>query len=125
MIELYQKTGRYEPGWLGVYYVPVDDELKENLGLSHNYGAYLTNDEENKYQGVLEDSPAQKAGLQKDDLILEVNGIKIDEANPLSEIIQNYQANQVITVRIYRNGITLLKNVTLEEWPEGLDPLKP
>ncbi|MBU4331950.1 S1C family serine protease [Patescibacteria group bacterium] len=125
MIEFYQKTGRYEPAWLGVYYVPVNDELKNQLNLPYNYGAYLTNDEDNKYNGILPNSPAESAGLQKDDLILEINGIKIDENNPLADIIQKYQANTLISLRIYRNGIQLSKNVTLGKWPEELDPLKP
>ena len=125
MVEWYQKTGKYEPGWLGVYYIPVDSEVQNELGLAYNYGAYLTNDEDNKYDGVLPNSPAEKAGLKKDDLILEVNGIRIDSGNPLNEMISNYQANQVITLRIYKNGVGILKNVNLEKWPEYLDPLEP
>ena len=85
----------------------------------------MTNDEDNKYDGVLPNSPAEKAGLKKDDLILEVNGIRIDSGNPLNEMISNYQANQVITLRIYKNGVGILKNVNLEKWPEYLDPLEP
>lgn len=125
MIEIYKKTGRYEPGWLGVYYVPIDDEAMTELKLNYNYGAYLTNDEQNRYQGVLPNSPAEKAGLTKGDLILEINGIRVDSGTPLNDIIQNYQAGESINVRIERNGIQLVKNVALESWPEGLNPLKP
>lgn len=125
MILTYKKTGKFEPGWLGVYYILNDDEVKKLYGLPHNYGAYLTTDESGTYYGVLENSPAQKAGLKMDDLLLEVNGVKITEDNPLADLVQEHLAHQVITLKIYRNEITFRKNVVLGKWPEELDPLNP
>jgi len=66
---------------------------------------------------VREESPAAKAGLQTDDIILEVDGRKIDKNNTLGSLIQRYSIGDTITLKILRGGDTLTVKVTLEERP--------
>lgn len=125
MVELYKKTGKYEPGWMGIYYVPVNAAARKEYNLAYNYGAYLISEESGKYPAVKEGSPADEGGLLEGDLILEINSTRINENNPLSDIIQSHRAGETIRLRIYRNGMGLVKNVVLGKWPTDLDPLNP
>jgi len=53
---------------------------------------------------VIENSPAQRAGLQKGDVIIEVDGTKITSMNQLSSIINDHEIGDTISVTIVRNG---------------------
>lgn len=56
--------------------------------------------------GVLEDSPAQKVGLLKDDQIIAINGNKVFRLEPLIETIRENEGKE-ITLTILRNGTKL------------------
>lgn len=51
---------------------------------------------------ILKDSPAAKAGLEAEDIILEINGIKVDENNSLGNLIQRYSVGESIMAKIRR-----------------------
>jgi len=58
-------------------------------------GAYVT--------GVEKDSPAEAAGMQKGDIIVDVDGEVITDSNALVSFIQeNYKAGDTINVKVYR-----------------------
>jgi len=61
-------------------------------------------------------SPAEKAGLVKGDIILEINGEKISKSNSLAKIISRYNPKETITLKILRNKQEIIKNVVLGEW---------
>ncbi len=59
--------------------------------------------------------PADQAGLKENDIILEVNGQKIDQANGLAELIQRYQAGDRIELRVLRQAEEKIIKVELGE----------
>ena len=67
--------GRVTRGWLGVTVQALNKELADSFGLDSTHGA-LVNE-------VIEDSPADKAGLKRGDIIVEYDGTRVDELNDL------------------------------------------
>ena len=112
-IESVKKTGKIIVPYLGVRYLLINDEIKEKQNLPVNYGALLQKTEEGP--AVMPNSPAAKAGLQAEDIILEFNGQKITQSNSLGSLIQKYQVGDTITLKVLRSGKELTLQVTLEE----------
>ena len=73
-----------------------------------NYGAAV--DE------VVEDSPADKAGIQKDDIIISIDNEVISKASEVSSKITNYNVGDKITIGLIRDNKTLSVEVTLAEY---------
>lgn len=91
----------------------INDEIKEKQNLSVNYGVLLRGNDEGP--AVMPDSPAAKAGLQAEDIILELNNQKITQNNSLASLIQKYQVGDTITLKILRNNKQLEFKIILEE----------
>lgn len=53
---------------------------------------------------VLENSPAQKAGLQEGDIITWINNRELDKQNDLADVIATYKSGDKITVSYWRDG---------------------
>ena len=73
-----------------------------------NYGAAV--DE------VVTDSPADKAGIKKDDIIISIDNEVISNANDVSSKITNYNVGDKITIGLIRDNKTLNVEVTLTEY---------
>ena len=83
----------------------VSEDLKKALGLSVDKGVYISQ--------VVENSPAEKAGLKEGDIIVEVEGVEVTSAAELASIIHNYTPNSVVTIKVNRKGKVLNFKVTL------------
>ncbi len=64
---------------------------------------------------VSKNSPAEKAGLQKGDIITAVDGQKVDSGTELVDVIGDLEVGQTLTLDVYRKGETLQIKVTTEE----------
>lgn len=65
---------------------------------------------------VLDDSPAQNAGIQIDDIITKINGELVSDAKDgLAELLAKYKPGDSVTVTIWRNDETVDVKVTLSE----------
>jgi len=117
-IESVKKTGSIKVPYLGVRYLIITPELAKEQKLPVDYGALVRGSE--KGPAVVLNSPAAKAGIQAEDIILEVNGQKIDSAHPLSLLIQKYNINETINLKIQRGNKQIELKATLEERPTDL-----
>ncbi|HEU4620138.1 MAG TPA: DegQ family serine endoprotease [Gammaproteobacteria bacterium] len=88
--------GVVERGWLGVQIQNVDDDLAKSLGLDKAEGALVDD--------VVDDSPASKAGVQTGDVILEVDGGKIDSNRVLSRLVGEHKPGDTVRLRVLRQG---------------------
>ena len=64
---------------------------------------------------VIPGSPADKAGLIENDIILEMNGQKIDTENTLADLIAEKQVGDEVTLKMWHKGDTKEVKVRLEE----------
>ncbi len=102
-------SGKVARGWLGVYIGPLDADMAEALGLDEPKGALVNQ--------VTKDSPADDAGLTEGDVILSVNGKKIDDSNELVNVIANYPPGEKVKVTVWRDGKKKEIKVELGERP--------
>ncbi len=114
-IENVEKNGRIVRPWLGVRYVMINEKIAELNDLEVDYGALLIRGESIMDLAVIPESPADKAGLKEGDIILEVDGKKIDEANSLLKNILSYQPDDKIKLKILRDGEEKIIDLKLEE----------
>ncbi|MBW2109194.1 MAG: DegQ family serine endoprotease, partial [Deltaproteobacteria bacterium] len=96
IIEQLKTSGSVTRGWLGVSIQDVTPELAEYYGLKEPKGAIVGE--------VFEGDPADKAGIQAKDVIVEVDGKKIHNSRDLSRIIAAVPVGKKVDVTVLRNG---------------------
>ena len=112
-IESVEKTGRIVYPFLGVRYVTLNEEIKTKENLPVSEGALLKGDAQSS--AVVAGSPADKAGLKDGDIVVEINGQKLDRDHLLASVIQQYKVGDTISVIYLRNGQRSSTSVTLTE----------
>lgn len=111
-----KKTGSIKAPYIGVRYLLINEEIAKKQNLPESYGALIRGTEEGP--GVVANSPAAKAGLRAEDIILELNGEKISVEKPLATILQKYGIGDTVTLRVQRGKDLLNIKITFEERPE-------
>ena len=101
-LDSYKKSGKIVKPFLGVRYLTVNAEIAKAQNLSIDYGALLVGG--GGQPAVVSGSPADKAGLKAGDIILEINGTKIDENQPLSALLDGYQPGDEIELKVFRDN---------------------
>jgi len=82
--------------WLGVYTQSIDRDLEEAFDLGTDEGVVIVD--------VIDDSPADEAGLRSKDIILEIDRRKIDDGEQLRDMIGDMKAGDEIEMLIFRKG---------------------
>ncbi len=94
--------------WLGVRMSPVPDALKVHVGRG---GLMIGN--------VVVDSPADKAGLERYDVVVSFDGKAIEEMDDLLKAIADAGQGQAVEMVVIRKGKETKLTVTPGEWPEA------
>ena len=110
VVEDLRENGRVTRAWLGVWIQAVDNDLAKAFGLEKAMGALVDD--------IVEDGPAEKAGLKKRDIILEFDGQEITSSNMLPTIVSTRRPGEKKKVKVIRAGKIKTVNVTLGEMPE-------
>ncbi len=105
-------TGKISVPFIGIRYTSIDKTIKEKYKLTVNDGAII-NKSSGGEPGIVKDSPADKAGLKEQDVIISVNKIKINQKNQLSSVIRRFSPGDKIQLEILRDGKTLNIYLTL------------
>ena len=103
------RFGRVKRGWLGVYIQPLTKEFAEAYGVDEEKGAVISD--------VMENSPAEKAGLQRGDVVLTVEGEKVKDSQEFVSKIRNHLAGDKVNLGMVRNKKKLDITVVLGEMP--------
>jgi len=114
-IESVKKTGRIISPYLGVQYLSISPDLAKKENLPVEEGALVRG--EKGSQAVIKNSPAEKAGIKAGDIIISVNGEKINSDHSLASLIQKYNVGDKIVLKVLRNGQELSFEVILAERP--------
>lgn len=118
IIESVEQYGRIVRPYLGVRYILINEEIATKNNLAINYGALIVRGENSSELAIIPGSPADKANLRENDIILEIDGQKIDSDNSLAKIIQKYSPNDEMKLKIWRQGEEKEVVVKLEEYKE-------
>lgn len=111
-----KEYGQIVRPYLGVRYVLVDKILAQENNLAYDYGALVVRGESREQLAVIPGGPADQAGIVENDIILEVNGVRVDEKNSLAKLIQQYLPGDKINIKLYHKGEEKELVVTLEEY---------
>ena len=103
------RSGRVTRGWIGVSIQGLDDDLARSLGLEDTRGALVGS--------VVADGPAARGGLQQGDVILSLNGNRIEDNRDLTQRIGATGVGDTARVEILRGGQRRTLNVRLGERP--------
>ncbi|MEI7765276.1 MAG: trypsin-like peptidase domain-containing protein [bacterium] len=109
-----KSTGKIVRPYLGVRYVAIDASMKEKNNLTVDYGVLVKPGTTASDLAVIPGSPADKAGIVENDIILEMNGIKIDDKNSLASLIRGKNVGDIINLKILHKGVEKIVGVTLE-----------
>jgi len=101
--------------FLGVRYINIDSSLQEENSLPYNYGVIISRGEKITDLAIVPGSPADKAGIVENDIILEVNSEKIDDENTLAKLIAQYKPGEEVKLKVYHRGEEKELSVTLGE----------
>lgn len=117
-VDSIREHGRVVRAYLGVRYVPITPALAKANGLEVEYGVLVARGESVDQLAVIPGSPADKAGLVENDLILEIDGQKLDERHSLASIVRSKSIGDTIHLKVLHRGEEETREVTLGESPE-------
>ena len=114
ILEEVMKYGKIQRPFLGIRYFVLNKEISQANKLPVDYGALIVRENLGE-KAIVKNSAADKAGLKEYDIILELNGEKINEENPLADTLQKYKIGEEISLKILREGKEMNAKLKLEE----------
>ncbi len=109
------KHGRIIRPYMGVRCLMLNKILQERYDLPVDYGALVVKDHIPGTYAVIPDSPAHKAGVKENDIILTINGEKLTEKNELVDVVQNFKVGDELEMTFMRGSKTMKARTVLEE----------
>jgi len=106
--------GRIFRPLVGVRYMMVTPEIAKENNLSRLDGAWVTAGIDHTY-AVMPGSAAELGGIRANDIIFEINAIKIDENNPLLSVVQRFRPGDRIGLKIQRANQVIIREIVLME----------
>jgi len=105
-----KEKGRPDMGWLGVSAQPVTPDIAEAIHLQEPIGAIIN--------AITKGGPADKAGLQRGDVIVELDGKKILDPAELPRMVAFGHIGKTVTLKVIRQGKPLELSALVELKPE-------
>lgn len=115
VFESVKKNGKIVRSFLGVRYIPITKSLQEQNKLTVDYGVLIQRGNTREELAIIPGSPADKAGLVENDIILEIDGQKLQGDVSLAGIIQKHAPGETITLKVLSKTQEKTLTVTLEE----------
>ncbi len=103
------ETGYVARGWLGIEVQAMDRALAESFGLERPRGVLIA--------GILNGGPAGRAGLQPGDVIVGLDGQRVDNAREALNAIARKRPGERIEIEALRDGETLQLEATVDQRP--------
>ena len=94
--ESYAFTMNFDSSYLGVFLEEVSPERAKELGLSEERGAVVMK--------VVQGSPAEKAGIKENDVIVAFNGRRVDSVRELQRLMSDTPAGRNVAIEVIRGG---------------------
>jgi serine protease Do len=109
------KKGKVIRGWLGVTIQPLTLDIVKQFNLKDEKGALVAD--------VAEDSPAEKAGIERRDVIVEFEGKKVEDVTNLRNMVANTLPNKEVAIKLIHNGDPKTVKVKIAEMSAEIQTL--
>ncbi len=109
VIESKEKKGAF----LGVVMQELSDEILEGLNTSAKRGVLVSE--------VVEDSPADKAGIEEGDIIIEFGGKRVESPEKLRDLVAKREIGDEVKIKVVRGKRTKSVRVALGDWADQPD----
>ena len=96
IVEQLKSDGRVERGWLGVRIQVVTEDIAGAMALGEARGAIVSS--------ITADSPAAEAGFERDDIILEINGERVEGPRDVTRRVGALSAGETVRFVVLRDG---------------------
>ncbi len=103
IVEQLKKHGDVTRGWLGVTIQDLPADLAEYIGIKDGKGVLVSD--------VIAGDPADKAGIRPKDIIIEINGQKIESSRTLLKMVADIGVGDVAKIKVLRDGKEKIFNV--------------
>ena len=111
-----EEKGHVTRGWLGVSIQEITPALAKSLDLKEKKGALVAQ--------VVSGSPAEKAGIEQGDVIVEFDGKEVADSKDLPRVVASTPVGKTVTIKLSRNGKGLDRRVTVGEMEEKVEVSK-
>jgi serine protease Do len=108
--------GRVTRGWLGVSIQPLTPELANGFGLKDVKGVLISD--------VVQDSPADKAGIAAGDIITEFDKKKVDTPQDLQKVVANTPPGKGVPIKVWRDKTEKTLEIKIGDTPDDNVALK-
>jgi S1-C subfamily serine protease len=105
-----------ERGWLGVYIQDIDRDMKEAMDLESRKGVLI--------RDVVDDSPADDAGVEQEDVIIEFDGKSVRSTSQFTKLVRATSPGEEVVLTLIRDGKEKTLTVVLGKLPKGEDYLR-
>jgi serine protease Do len=105
-----KKTGHVVRGWLGVTIQPMTPQLAESFGLKEAKGALVSE--------VVKDSPAERAGIRRGDIIVSLQGKEVENVSDLPRLVAAIPVGEKINIGLLRDGKKIEVTATIGKLAE-------
>ncbi|MCJ7616631.1 MAG: DegQ family serine endoprotease, partial [Desulfobacterales bacterium] len=97
IIDQLKSSGEVTRGWLGIGIQDLSEELAEYYGIKEGKGVLVTE--------VFPGDPADEAGIKPKDIVLSINGKKVENTRELGKLIADTSVGDTVKIKALRNGI--------------------
>jgi S1-C subfamily serine protease len=108
------ENGKVSRAYVGVYMQPMDKRLAKSLGVPETQSGVLV-------AGVQPGSPAEQAGLQREDIIQRVDGTEVESSQTVQTLVRKHKPGETISFLVLRDGKLIPIDVTIGEYPQDLE----
>jgi serine protease Do len=102
-----EKNGKVTRGWLGIGVQEMTPALEKSFGVKNNEGVLVAD--------VYKGSPAEKAGIERGDVIVKYDGRNITDSKDLPRMVASTSVGKTVDVKLVRDGREMERNVTVGE----------
>ncbi len=96
--------GKVDHPYLGIQMVTLTPDLRKEINENPNSGMSITEEQGVLIVQVIPNSPAAQSGLRSGDVIVEMGGKPIKDANEIQQLVQQTPVGSPLTTLIHRNG---------------------
>ena len=106
--------GKVDRSWVGIKVSALNDEMKTRLNIPASTTGSLI-------LAVVEDSPAQRAGIQAGDVVRRIDGVEVASVKDVQRLVRARKPGEKIAVEIWRDGRIHDFSLVPADMPENLD----